>query len=336
MTASAILAWAARSSRVRRAMRIALVAIALFVLTAFVGLRLNAGRRYSNLASGYNLEQLALGAFAMFICVLALGWLWCRLVEALTGHRINGGLRAFVYTWLGRYVPGTLPYHAARLMLADRLGTTKRAVAASIGYESILIIGSAAFVGVTGVLVGFGAHASDGFLYLLAGLLLCCLPVGLHPRILVPVTNRFLRLARHQPLASDSLLSPRQTALMFGGYAAVYALNGVGFYLVTLALNQHVNPILAVGAYNLAGVIGIVVLFVPSGLGVREAALVALLSGALPPEQALLAAGLARVVATVADLTAPALQLVVDLGRRLRSTRPHSGYTTPVGVLGED
>ena len=110
--------------------------------------------------------------------------------------------------------------------------------------------------------------------------------------------------------------------MLFCAYMSVYVLNGLSFLLITQGLHQHVNPFLAIGAYNLAGVIGTVVLFVPSGLGVREAALTALLSSVLAPEQALLAAGLARAVATLADVCVPSLLLVFDGARSIRVALP--------------
>ncbi|HLF70922.1 MAG TPA: lysylphosphatidylglycerol synthase domain-containing protein, partial [Dehalococcoidia bacterium] len=182
---------------------------------------------------------------------------------------------------------------------------------------------SCAFVGAVGLTIGVGVHHSSLGAYAVAGFLVAALPVALHPRILVPVANRLLRLARRDQLDAASVLSAKQTLLVFCAFAVSYCINGAGFWLVlrVVAPEAQVNPALAIGAYSLAGLVGVLVLFVPSGLGVREAALVALLGSVISPETALVAAGLARALNVLADLAAPGLLATFDLTRRLISHR---------------
>ncbi len=307
------------------------------IAALFLWKRLDSSFSYGSVITPGNIGLLAAAALLSMGCVVGFGLLWCNILQSISAHQVRSGLRAFLYTWLGRYVPGTVPYHAARVMTAHALGTTKREVAASIAYESVLVVSSASLVGVVGILIGFGAHLDNALLYVLAGLVLATLPVGLHPRVLVPITTRLLRLMHRQPLDSGSLLNERRTTVLFVAYASLYVVNGLAFYLVTLALGEHVNPALAVGAYNLAAVLGLLALFVPSGLGVREAVLVALLSGTIATDAALLTAGLARVVALLADVATPAAQLLVDMTKRLLASRsPTQSQPERRAARGED
>jgi uncharacterized membrane protein YbhN (UPF0104 family) len=61
--------------------------------------------------------------------------------------------------------------------------------------------------------------------------------------------------------------------------------------------------LLAVAAYNLAGIAGILAFAIPSGIGVREGVVVALMGAAITPPVALGAAVAVRLVAVAADFT---------------------------------
>ena len=88
------------------------------------------------------------------------------------------------------------------------------------------------------------------------------------------------------------------------------------------------------GVYSLAAAIGVAVIFVPSGIGVREGVIVALMSSVISPEEALLAAGATRAIATLADLVPLALLGVQQLASRtlryLHSRPAASGPSTAV------
>jgi uncharacterized membrane protein YbhN (UPF0104 family) len=252
------------------------------------------------------------------LAIIGWGLCWAQVLQGLGGGRgVSNSLRVFIYTWLGRYVPGTLPYHAARVLSAETLGVTRTKVAASIAYETVLLLGSGALVGAAGVLIGVGADESS-LVYLLAALPLLSLPLLLRPTFLVPLANRILTLARREPIGREEILSSRQLLAAFAFYAAVHLINGLSFLLVIETTQEvSVNPALAIGAYSLAGVIGTAVIFVPSGIGVREAVLVALLSSTVAPEAALLAAGTARAISVLADLVPLAALGIIELARRI-------------------
>src|SRR5690606_40874765 len=59
---------------------------------------------------------------------------------------------------------------------------------------------------------------------------------------------------------------------------------------------------LAAGAYALAWTLGVLFVFAPAGIGVRELVLTAALSPVLSPGAALLVAALSRLVMTAADV----------------------------------
>jgi uncharacterized membrane protein YbhN (UPF0104 family) len=190
-----------------------------------------------------------------------------------------------------------------RVLSAGSLGTSRGVVVTSIAYETVFLLSSGALVGCLGTVSGIGVELSTTPLYALVIPPLLAIPLLLHPRILVPVANRLLRLARREPITAAKVLTARSNHIVFLSYCLVHVLNGLAFVLVLSAVDRGSTPnvALAIGAYSLAGIAGTAAVFVPSGAGVREAVLVALLGNAAGHEQALVAAGLARLLSVTAD-----------------------------------
>jgi uncharacterized membrane protein YbhN (UPF0104 family) len=289
-----------------------LVALGITVMIA----RLATGREVDTLLS-FHLGPLVLATALVILAIVGWALCWSLILTRIDRSvSLSRCVRTFAYTWLVRYLPGTVPYHVARVLAADSLGTSKVKVGASIAYETVLLLASGALIGCIGVLLGNGAEGS-WLIYLAVVGSVAALPLVLRPQVLAPITNVMLRLARRSPIDAGSLLATRQAAAIFTLYTLVHVINGLAFVLVLNALNSGpVNPAFAVGVYTLAGVIGALVIFVPSGLGVREAVIVGLMSSAISPEEALLAAGAVRAVSIAADLLLLSVLGLLELGWR--------------------
>ena len=129
----------------------------------------------------------------------------------------------------------------------------------------------------------------------------------LHPRVLGPALNRVLRLARREPLPRTP--SGRGLAVVVGFQLIVWLLLGLQAWLLLVGMGAPTWPSLpvAVGGYALAYSLGQMAVGLPAGAGVREAALTLVLSTVIAAPAALVVALLARVIATVADLTLAAV-----------------------------
>ena len=85
-------------------------------------------------------------------------------------------------------------------------------------------------------------------------------------------------------------------------YAAAALVAGVALWAALHALDVQAPFALVCVAFNVAGIVGMLAVPLPSGMGVREAAVVALLAGVASPSEALAAAVLVRLAGVVADL----------------------------------
>lgn len=298
--------------------RVAIVAIA-GLAGAFVVWR--ALSLVADLGSAPAIERPALLAPALALYAATLvtyACLWREVVCRLDGRRtpVIDGVAVFCASWLGRYVPSSLPYVAGKLVLGVRLGHTKPALAASLLYENALLVSlgvlsSAVLLAVTGG--GLLLYAGAG----LGGLLAL---IAISPPVFHRAVNAAAWVVRRPRLPREALLSYRGVAVGAGLAMLALALNGACFALVLSAfVDLNGRELVASAAiFNLAGAVGVAVLPVPSGLGVREAILIGLLQTFVPLEVAAAAAVVARLISISADVAlglAGAAVVVLRQGR---------------------
>lgn len=232
--------------------------------------------------------------------------LWRMVISSVDAARppLPDAVATFVCSWLGRHVPTSAPYVAGKIVLGQRLGYGRAAVAASLVYENALVVAVAGAAGAV-VLAALLPWPVSGVLIVVAAA--SCAAVGLIASPVVPRLARAgaRRVPRLAPLA-DVCLAPAAVARASCVALSSTASNGATFVLL-LAVFQDLtlrDAAVAWAAFNLAGAAGIAAVPVPSGIGVREAVLVALMHGVAPLEVTLAAAMLARLITLPLDLGA--------------------------------
>lgn len=263
-----------------------------------------------------DLEWFALATGLFMLATLALGIAWIVILESVVPnepHRRGRLMLAFSYSWLGRYVPGTVPFFAGKVYLGARLGYGTRPLVVATAVQNVLEILIATVVGATMIVAAQGMTAGGGR-YLLLAVLPSVALAGLHPVVLRRIVDASLRVLRREPLPAGAL--PPTRALMAASFFAALnqALNGIALWVILRAVGgASIDDVfLATGALSLAGVAGILVVLVPAGLGVRDGALTALLASRFTVEVAALAAVMLRLLTVVADLLLFAIAFLID------------------------
>ena len=225
------------------------------------------GRVHLRLEAGWLLASIPLYAIAS-LC-LAVGW---DAELAAFGHRLRlvTAVRVWWRAQLARYVPTGLAAFASRAALARNEGVPASLGAASLAVELACLIGWGSLIAAVGV--PSSLLSTPGRLVLGIGAAggLASLPV-LYPR-LAGLTKRFSTLAN---LECDR---PR-LYLAEGWYGVSVAVKSVAFVVFAAALTSvHLGDAwLLSGGVQGAAVVGIIGI-TPAGLGVRETAMVGLLS----------------------------------------------------------
>ncbi len=225
---------------------------------------------------------------------------WRSMLDGLgTAVPLGGAARIFFVGQLGKYVPGSVWPIVAQMELGAGYGLSRAAVATGGLLATAVAVPVALLLGLLTVPALVAADASA---YLFLFLALPVAVLVLSPPLLNPLLGRALRLARRPPLAQRLTGATVLRVALFAGGAQL--LLGVQAWLLAVDLGAgglEVLP-LAVGAFSLAGVAGLLAIPVPAGAGVREAVLVVALSPVLPVGQALVLALVSRVLLTVSDL----------------------------------
>jgi uncharacterized membrane protein YbhN (UPF0104 family) len=202
---------------------------------------------------------------------------------------------------LGKYLPGSVWAFVLQMELSLRAGIPRaRAFAASLMLVGLSTT-AALLLGLLGIptLVEVGGAAVWGVAVLAPVAVICAIPP-----VLSRLVDIFLRVLGRAGL--NHRLRLAGLARIMGWSALAWTLFGVHFYLLGVGAGGNLEPSLtdAIGSFALAMTAGLLAVASPSGLGVREAVLVAALSPFGGVGTALGVALASRLILTVADVLA--------------------------------
>jgi glycosyltransferase 2 family protein len=288
-----------RSAR-RRNLGIAAALLAL----AFLAYALVSG--WSEIASypwHPNWGLLALSGLVILLSYFVTGAAYVAVVESLVEPRPER--RRMLAIWgvslLGRYVPGSVVMIGGRMEMARNRGVPRRATLAAMIYEQVLAVGVAAGCGAAFVLL-YG-HRGPAWL----AWLVVVLPVGLvvlHPRLIGPALGRILRRVGREPL--PQVIALERVVVLAAWYLVAEVTLGVGAWIGVRAVGGPAvgSVVFITGAFLFAFAVSMLVVVVPSGLGLREGAFALALAQHVPGSVAVALAVASRVEITVVELLA--------------------------------
>jgi uncharacterized membrane protein YbhN (UPF0104 family) len=217
------------------------------------------------------------------IAVIGSSFIWLFVLKRL-GLPVRWRSTAiYVQSQLAKYVPGGVWQYASRGTMARVHGLSVRVVARSLPIE----LAATLYAGAAFTFLVFGWWGAIAVIAAIAA------APGL-----------------------AAYFDPGRTALRVAAkavpfYALTWVLIGVSFWMTARAFIS-VSPSdlpLYTGAFAAAWIVGLIAIYAPGGIGVREAILVAILGPRIGGAEALVIAAASRAVFTVADLVPAALSL---------------------------
>lgn len=274
----------------------------------------------------WQLHPVWLGVALLFVLfgfvVLIEGW---RRIIASMGDKLSFMTAARIWTLssLGKYVPGKVWATAGAVIMSQRAGASgTNALTAAIAMQGLAVASGIVVCGVLGIGADRLGSTGEPVLLVLAGIASLGILALLSPA-LVAQLNTLLpaRLPRLRPLSLGGLVA--------GFGTNVVAWVAYGMALITLARGSlpevALPPGEATGIFAAAYLAGLVAVITPGGLGVREGALVLLLTPLSGSRVALALAIASRVLFTVAELLAAAPFLLT----RDRAASPSAPRSAP-------
>ncbi|MFC4531571.1 lysylphosphatidylglycerol synthase domain-containing protein [Sphaerisporangium dianthi] len=221
---------------------------------------------------------------------------------------------------LGKYVPGSVWAFAAMMELARDHGSPPRRTFGATVVGLVVSLGCAlALAAVTLPLTSQDVVRQAWYLLLLIPFIV----LGLHPRVLTFGLNLALRVARKEPL--DQVLPGSAMLVAAAWTMAGWLFYGVHIWLLLDDMRPGGGPSLfavAAGAYALAWVTGLLTVIVPAGIGVREGAMVLVLTPVLDAPHALVVAVVSRLAFTLADAVWAGIGFVAARGQAPAESEP--------------
>lgn len=225
----------------------------------------------------------------------------------------------FFVSQLGKYIPGSVwPIVAVREM-CRKYGIARRAAAVAGLLALLFSVVLGGLLGIVLVLVGASGGAAG--LWLLV-LLVPVAFAAVHPRVVVPVVDFLLRLARRAPVELDFTGATLRGSL--GWPVVSWIFMGLQCWALVVALGGPPLTSLAasIGGFALAYAAGTLFVPAPAGAGVREAvlgvALVSVIGGSssFDQEKVIVVVLLSRVLLAILDFAQAGVVVLLARTRR--------------------
>jgi uncharacterized membrane protein YbhN (UPF0104 family) len=253
---------------------------------------------------GFIVIATVIGIFDRFWQVLV----WIVLLHRLGARNLAPHWRQLTYvyakSWMGRYIPGTAPWILGKIYFASRHGIPRAKLAVSSLLEGALEIVVLLALSFTMLLFDSRFSVINTATRWFMGAAIAACVIAMAP----PVFNRLVsigyRLMRHKSLEREHLVTSKAILSGAGLYVLGSLMSGIAFFFVAKSvyhpLAYHDLPFL-IGASNLAGALGMLAIFAPSGIGVREGVLLVLLGTLMPKSVAVVVVVVSRLWGVAAD-----------------------------------
>jgi len=261
-------------------------------------------------------------SLAAGVCYLFLSaFIWIRML-----FRLNSSVRAswdllavYAKSWMGRYIPGKVVWIAGKIHFASRFGIPVSQLGVTSFLEAGVQMATQLVISLAIVLLDGHFGMLPDSLRFITIIAIIGLLAALAPPVFNILTSTFLRITRR---TTEHNIRVTWTAIgeMTGLYSIGYILLGLTYFFSLKSFIPTLSPSLfafTTAGISIAGTMGILALFAPSGLGVREGFIVLFLSLAMPVELAVVSALVLRVTALLMDL---AFLAACIGGRRLFSS----------------
>jgi uncharacterized membrane protein YbhN (UPF0104 family) len=234
--------------------------------------------------------------------------IWLTLLKGLGAQNIENGVELnYVYakSWLGRYIPGAATWMLSKVYFASRHGISKNKLAVSALLEGALQITVVLALSIIMLIFDSRLDAINPNLKLLLFIVLLGCVISLLPSVFNKAVAVVYKIVRKKTFLPEHMANGKIIARGASLYAIGSFIIGLSLFFAAKAVYPQLgyeDLIYVIGVGNLGGALGMLAVFVPSGIGVREGVYIALLSLIMPTEFALVIAVFSRVLGIVIDL----------------------------------
>jgi len=245
-----------------------------------------------------------LATFLFILSYFIQVWAWYVITLRLgIAIPIKETLVSWFYSQLGKYLPGKVWLLLTRFYFYHSKGKSKKAITVALYLETVTLVMAAGFIFLISLLFWREAemfHFGISSQWLLVLFFLAALT--LHPKVLQKTINPILMLLKREPIVIS--MSYPGVLWILGICVLAWSVGGIGFYLFVDSVFPVASKdfVFLTGALAISSTLGLIALFAPSGLGVREGVLVYFLSILMPGSVAVILSILSRLWMTFIEI----------------------------------
>lgn len=261
-----------------------------------------------------------------FAYKITLASLW-HYITKINGCSIKyeKAVTSYLYSILGKYIPGKVFMLAARLTYYKEEDAPLSKVTVCFFIENVCTLLGAAMLFIVSLFF-FPNELLENYKWLTL-LLIVAFFVCIHPKIINFVLRLIGKLFKKNleiPMKYSQMI--KVVLLFIGNWLIV----GFGFFILTKSIYPAVEwsqLLYCAGIWGVSAIMGILAIFAPSGLGVREGIIVAGLMLIMPQSDAMVISVVSRLWQTIPELLLVVMAFVYSRIRRL-SVKPKSKDNT--------
>ena len=262
----------------------------------------------------FHIPLLLLSTLIFVLSYLIQVWAWYLITLRLEiAIPFRDTVAGWFYSQLGKYLPGKVWLFLGRFYLYDSKGKSRKAITVALYLEAVTLIMAAGLVFLLSLLFlkevkpfTLGIPLSGMILLFLLSLFF------LHPKVLEKIFNTVLVRMKREPFYIP--ISYLQILWILTVCVLSWVIGGVGFYVFVDSVwnisSEHI--LFLTGALAISSTVGLLALFAPSGLGVREGVLVYLLSSIMPTPVAVILSVLTRLWMTFIEIGMIGVVYLID------------------------
>lgn len=260
-----------------------------------------------------------------FVYKITLASLW-HYITKINGCSIKyeKAVTSYLYSILGKYIPGKVFMLAARLTYYKEEDAPLSKVTVCFFIENVCTLLGAAMLFIVSLFF-FPNELLENYKWLTL-LLIVAFFVCIHPKIInfvLRLIGKIFKKNLEIPMKYSQML--KVVLLFIGNWLIV----GFGFFILTKSIYPAVEwsqLLYCAGIWGVSAIMGILAIFAPSGLGVREGIIVAGLMLIMPQSDAMVISVVSRLWQTIPELLLVVMAFVYSRIRKL-SGKPKSKDT---------
>ncbi len=281
---------------------------------------------FSEKIMSVNIGIFIISMLFYFAYKITLASLW-HYITKINGCSIKyeKAVTSYLYSILGKYIPGKVFMLAARLTYYKEEEAPLSKVTVCFFIENVCTLLGAAMLFIVSLFF-FPNELLENYKWLTL-LLIAAFFVCIHPKIInfvLRLIGKIFKKNLEIPMKYSQML--KVVLLFIGNWLIV----GFGFFILTKSIYpaaEWSQMLYCAGIWGVSAIMGILAIFAPSGLGVREGIIVAGLMLIMPQSDAMVISVVSRLWQTIPELLLVAMAFVYSRIRRL-SGKKGSGNNT--------